>query len=140
MRCKWSLNWPLAILATALCFSGCASSHDPLRTSESQSVVTNGDLALIATSTNFALESLPSNVANSWDNPASNHAGSVTPVRTVKVEEPRGFCRIYLSTVFDRLTFDKLETTEAMACRLDRHNWIPCADSAKVCLERLERQ
>jgi len=130
----------LAVLATAMFVMGCTSSHDLVRSVETPSPTTSGDLELIALSTNTALESLPSNVANSWDNPASNHAGSVTPIRTVKVEQPRGFCRVYLSRVFDRLTFDELETTKAMACRLARHNWVPCSVSAKVCVEELERQ
>lgn len=121
-------------LPSLLGLMACARTADKGPMEILASAVTAGDLEQIQLATNVALESLPSDVVNAWENSASGHSGTITPLKTIKIDQPRGFCRVYLNEVFDRSTLTVLQKSRLMACRTSRFNWVHCSTNAESCV------
>jgi|GEM_PF-2836784 len=137
-------NCQLLVLATGLvvCLAGCESNTKSNTTPDQDTVrvaLTATDIIRIEAATQSVLEDLPSNESQRWQNPASSHDGEVTPLRTIRIESPRGYCRVYNSRVFDRVSQDQLQLSIHMACRKSRNVWIPCTDDARSCVQKLRQ-
>lgn len=108
---RWAM---VGVVAACAMLAGCAS------TPTVGELLDNTDLALIAATTQQALEKNKVGVSANWNNPANGHLGTVTPTRTFTSSsgEP---CRNFqqTATVAGRtvLAFDT-------ACRDPKGQWI----------------
>jgi len=127
-------------LPSVLGLMACAHTTDEAPLEILSSVITAEDLQQIALATNVALESLPSDVANAWENKLSGHSGNITPIKTIKTENPKGFCRVYLNEVFEHSTLIVLQKSRQMACRTSQFNWVHCPYDAQSCVRDLKLQ
>lgn len=77
------------------------------------------DRELMGQSTHTSLETLPDNVASTWNNPNTGHSGTTTPTRTYQVASGQ-YCREYTQTV---VVAGKEQQAYGTACRQDDGTW-----------------
>jgi surface antigen len=109
------------ISALAVALGGCTGSllggGDPTL----YEALGDADIVLATAALQDGLETRPNHVAETWRNPASGHAGSITP-RATLVSDTGSFCRRYdehLSLADGRST-----TLDNTACRAGDGRWI----------------
>lgn len=96
---------------------------------------TEGDRALLAQTTQQALETTPTGEGLNWTNPDSGHRGTVTPTRTYDGEVPP--CRQYQQTV---TLEDRTLQAVGKACRQDDGEWVTTAHTGFDRVDRLRTE
>ncbi len=127
----------LSLVPIAFGMMACARTTDRAALEILNTALTAEDLMQMELAVNAALEVLPSDGVNTWENPVSGRSGAVTPMKTIRIDEPRGFCRIYLNQVFERTSLSVLQSSRLMACRQSERNWIICDQDPKSCVREL---
>jgi surface antigen len=79
------------------------------------------DVALATTALQDGLETRPNHAAETWHNPSSGHAGSITP-RATLVSDTGSFCRRYDEHL--TLADGRSTTLTNTACRDEDGRWI----------------
>lgn len=132
------LRRPVAAFCFIVSVSGCAPFVDTVTTDPVEPQLTSTDLEYIRSATQLALETLLSSETHRWYNPGSNNRGEITPLRTIKTESPRGFCRVYEQRVMQGLLPGNIETATLMACRESQNQWRVCKTDPQSCIENLK--
>ncbi len=111
----------MAVLVAALGLGGCGGALFGGGDPSLYEALGAADVALAATALQDGLEARPNGAPEPWRNPATGHAGSITP-RATLVSDNGHFCRRYDEALV--LADGRSTTLSNTACRDDAGRWV----------------
>jgi len=123
----------LAALIALTLLTGCISQPVfVVEDSTRQVDLTSEQIEQVQSAINTALEGLPSGDVHNWT-ASLNYRGTVTPIRTFRLDGSERYCREFESVIFDTLTQARVAQGRYIACRLGRLNWPVCGQPGAQC-------